>query len=188
MVVLSEETTEDIELFVGTVSGTSISFGTALKVAEHAAQVAVVYDTNAQKGVVLYDDDDDSSKGKGVVTTVNATTTNLTSENFVGISDAAYSNSATATIQVGGSIDDAQSSLTPGQVYYVQDNGSLGLSPDSVAVVAGVAVSSTKLLIDQATRDANLAKFGSVFTLPTSDGSADQVLKTDGSGSLGFTS
>ena len=34
-------------------------------------------------------------------------------------------------------------------VYYVQENGSLGLSPDSIAVVAGVAISSTKLLIDQ---------------------------------------
>ena len=184
-----EASTEDLEVGIGTVSGTSISFGTFLKAVEHTTseQYSVTYDSNAKKAVVAYHDDDDSSKGKAVVVSTNTTTTNLTSENFVGISDAAYSNSATATIQVGGSVDDAQSSLTPGQVYYVQDNGSLGLSPDSVAVVAGVAVSSTKLLIDQATRDANLAKFGSVFTLPTSDGSADQILKTDGSGNLGFT-
>jgi hypothetical protein len=148
LVVLQEETTEDIELFVGTVSGTSITFGTALKVAEHAAKVAVVYDTNAQKGVVFYDDDDDSSKGKGVVTTVNTTTTNLTPENYVGISNGAYSNSATATIQISGELDDAQSSLTPGQVYYVQGDGSLGLKPDVPAVVAGIAISSTKLMLE----------------------------------------
>ncbi len=148
LVVLQEETTEDIELFIGTVSGTSITFGTALKVAEHAAQVAVVYDTNAQKGVVLYDDDDDSSKGKGVVTTVNTTATNLTPENYVGISNGAYSNSATATIQISGELDDAQSSLTPGQVYYVQGDGSLGLKPDVPAVVAGIAISATKLMLE----------------------------------------
>lgn len=34
--------------------------------------------------------------------------------------------------------------------------------------------------------DANLTSFVSAFTLPTTDGSADQVLKTDGSGNLSF--
>ena len=34
--------------------------------------------------------------------------------------------------------------------------------------------------------DANLTSFVSAFTLPTSDGSADQVIKTDGSGNLTF--
>ena len=190
-VILSflESSTNDHEVYIGTVSGTSISFGTKLKVAENSTNAVhnVIYDSNAKKAVLAYRDQDDSGKGKAVVLTVSSTSTNLTSENFVGISDAAYSNSATATIQVGGSVDDAQSSLTAGQVYYVQDNGSLGLSPGSTGVVAGVAVSSTKLLVDQATRDANLIEFGSVFTLPTSDGSANQVLKTDGSGSLSFT-
>lgn len=35
--------------------------------------------------------------------------------------------------------------------------------------------------------DANLTSFVSAFTLPTTDGTADQVLKTDGSGNLSFT-
>jgi hypothetical protein len=34
--------------------------------------------------------------------------------------------------------------------------------------------------------DANLTTFVSVFTLPTADGTANQVLKTDGSGVIGF--
>ena len=34
--------------------------------------------------------------------------------------------------------------------------------------------------------DANFASFGSTFTFPTSDGSANQVLQTDGSGTLSF--
>jgi hypothetical protein len=34
--------------------------------------------------------------------------------------------------------------------------------------------------------DANLTTFVNVFTLPTSDGTANQILKTDGSGVIGF--
>ena len=37
--------------------------------------------------------------------------------------------------------------LTPGQAYYVQVNGTLGLAPDTPRVFAGVAASATKLLI-----------------------------------------
>jgi hypothetical protein len=73
--------------------------------------------------------------------------TNLTASNYIGISDGAYANGATATIQVVGSVDDAQSGLTPGLTYYVQDDGSLGTEPTTPSVQAGVAVAATKLLI-----------------------------------------
>ena len=72
------------------------------------------------------------------------TITNLTSENFIGISDGAYNDGQTATIQVTGAVDDAQSSLTPGQAYYVQDDGTLG---ESGSVFAGTAVAATKLIV-----------------------------------------
>lgn len=42
-------------------------------------------------------------------------------------------------------------------------------------------------ITDAQAYDANLTSFVSAFTLPTTDGSADQVLKTDGSGNLSFT-
>ncbi len=73
--------------------------------------------------------------------------TNLTTSNYIGISNGAYANGATATIQTVGSIDDAQSGLTPGLTYYIQDDGSLGTSPTTPSVVAGTAVSATKLII-----------------------------------------
>ena len=37
--------------------------------------------------------------------------TNATSENFIGISNGTYTNGQTATIQLIGSVDDAQSGL-----------------------------------------------------------------------------
>jgi len=79
--------------------------------------------------------------------TVALPPTNLTAENFIGISDGAYSNNQTATIQLIGSVDDAQSSLTPGQKYYVQGDGTLSETADTPSVLAGKAISSTKLVI-----------------------------------------
>ena len=73
--------------------------------------------------------------------------TNLTAENYIGISDGAYSSSSTATIQIAGSVDDAQSSLTPGQTYYISFDGSLVLTPVDPSVVAGTAVTATKLIV-----------------------------------------
>ena len=70
--------------------------------------------------------------------------TNLTAENYIGISNGAYTDGQTATIQLTGAVDDAQSSLTPGQAYYVQDDGTLG---ESGTVFAGTAVAATKLIV-----------------------------------------
>jgi hypothetical protein len=75
------------------------------------------------------------------------TTTNLTAENYIGISDGAYSNSQSATIQLAGSVDDAQSGLTPGSKYYVQGDGTLSTTADSPSVFAGTAVATTKLIV-----------------------------------------
>ena len=58
-----------------------------------------------------------------------------------------YTDGQTATIQLIGSVDDAQSGLTPGQKYYVQTDGTLSTTAGSPSVLAGKAISSTKLAI-----------------------------------------
>ena len=72
--------------------------------------------------------------------------TTMTTENFVGFSSAGYTNGQTATINVVGN-KLTSSSLTPGRKYYVQDNGSVGLTAGVVSQVAGRALTSTSLLI-----------------------------------------
>ena len=79
--------------------------------------------------------------------TISMASTNLTSENYIGISDGAYSNGQTATVQIIGAVDDAQSSLTPGQSYYVQTDGTLSTTADSPSVFAGTAIAATKLIV-----------------------------------------
>lgn len=73
--------------------------------------------------------------------------TNLTDSNYIGISDDNYANGEEATIQITGSVNDAQSGLTPGVKYYVQDNGTIASTPTFANVYAGTAVSSTKIII-----------------------------------------
>lgn len=131
---------------VGTVSGTSITFGSAVVFESAVSQyLSAVYDSVNQKVVVVYQDQGNSSSGTSVV--FQNTSTNLTSENYIGISNAAYTNGQTATIQLVGSVDDAQTGLTAGQKYYVQTDGTLGLTPASPSVLAGTAQSATKLII-----------------------------------------
>lgn len=143
------------KLVSGTISGTSMSFDTTYEylggdradfnqkaaVWDNGAKRTVIGFRNASGGGSLADD------GMAVVFQTGGNTTNVTSENYIGISDAAYSDGATATIQIVGSVDDAQSSLTPGQQYFVQNDGSLGTTADDPSVFAGTAVAATKIIV-----------------------------------------
>jgi len=135
-------------LIVGTVSGTSISFGTAV-VFESAVTdyLSATFDSTNNEVVIVYKDQGNSNYGTAVVFQNASTSTNLTSENFIGFSDAAYTNGQTATIQIISSVDDAQSGLTPGQKYYVQNDGSLGTAASVPSIEAGTALSDTKIRI-----------------------------------------
>jgi len=133
------------DFIVGTVSGTSISFGTSIELAGDVEQSAISYDSGSGQFVVSYHDDDDSSKGKAVVVATSAT--NMTTENFIGFAENDCTDNGLATIQLGGSVNNKQTGLTAGQTYFVRGNGTIGLTADSPSVTAGTAVSATKLLV-----------------------------------------
>jgi uncharacterized protein YcsI (UPF0317 family) len=129
----------------GEVSGTSILFSASAAVNSVSTDyLALTYDPTAQKPIFAYYAGPGGSLRAQVITVGS---TNLTATNFIGISDAAYANGATATIQTVGSTDDAQSGLTAGLAYYVQTNGTLASTAGSPSVFAGTAVSATKLII-----------------------------------------
>ena len=164
---------------VGTVSNTSISFDAEVAFGSEASSFhASVYDSGQGKVVFAANI---GNNGKALVYSPAYNVANLTAENFVGISDGAYSSGATATIQTAGSTDDAQSGLTAGQSYYVQADGTLGLSPDTIEVLAGTAVSATEILINP---DTNPATFGVNQVdahLNVSSASSGQILSWNGS-------
>lgn len=61
--------------------------------------------------------------------------------------------------------------------YYCTNHGGMG---------GAILVRPSVVGTDALAYDANLQSFVTAFTLPTSDGSADQLLKTNGSGTLSF--
>jgi len=131
---------------VGTVNGTSISFGSKIVFnSAITAYISTTYDSTNDKVVISYLDNGNSNFGTSVV--FQNASVNLTSENYIGISDGAYTDTQTATIQLVGSVDDAQSGLTAGQKYYVQTDGTLSETPATPSVLAGTAQSATKLII-----------------------------------------
>lgn len=66
---------------VGTVSGTSISFGSqALFTADTPSRANVCFDSNANKFLIAYVDSGDSYKGKSVVATISGTSVSFGSE------------------------------------------------------------------------------------------------------------
>jgi hypothetical protein len=131
---------------VGTVSGTSISFGSE-SVFNSAASpyTSVSFDqSSAGKFVVAYRDS--GASGGGTVTGQIASTvvtTNLTSTNLIGIAAAAASSGATAKINTWGGINEAQSSLTIASDYYVQTDGTITTATGGQKV--GQAISATTI-------------------------------------------
>ena len=72
---------------------------------------------------------------------------NLSSNNetLIGFSSSAISSGSSGDVTVVGGVNEQQSSLTPGQKYYVSMTGSLTTSDSDI--YGGTALSSTKLLV-----------------------------------------
>ena len=144
-IIICYDTSSKGKALIGEISGTSITYGTAFEYSSTSnTYISAVYDSSNQKVVTSYVA---SSNGRSIVLTSANASTNLTSTNFLGFSDGAYTNGQTAKIQIAGSVDDAQSSLTPGTQYYVQTDGTLSTSAGNPSVLAGTAISSTKIIV-----------------------------------------
>jgi|SaaInlV_200m_DNA_4_1039719.scaffolds.fasta_scaffold01073_7 hypothetical protein len=135
---------------VGTVSGTAISYSAEYVFNSGSTTYnSCSFDPNtAGKFVVAYTDDGNFLYGTAIVGQISTIATNLTTTNFIGISDGAYLDTATATIQTIGAVNVAQSGLTPALKYYVQGDGTIATTPDTPDVYAGLATTSTNLLIE----------------------------------------
>ena len=102
VITYENETGSNGEIIVGTVSGTSISFNTAVVINAGAGTVdtTTVYDSTAKKIVSAYKDAGVSNDGYAIVS--QTPYANLTAANFVGIADAAITSDATFVVTVGG--------------------------------------------------------------------------------------
>jgi hypothetical protein len=139
------------EITIGTLAGTALSWTTSTINFTGATgavnNISAVYDPNTSRHVTWYRDGAASGVGTGVTFTTPWSSINLTSTNFIGTSEGAFADTATATVMLRGGITTTQSGLTIGSKYYVQTDGTLSTTPDSPSVTAGKALTSTTLLI-----------------------------------------
>jgi len=121
-------------LQLGTVSGTSISLESAIVFNSASSNVySIVFDPDTNQTVIVYRNGGNSNYG----------TTSI----FVPEVRPEIADGKTATIQVGGAINTKQLSLTAGQQYFVQADGTIGTTAASPSVIAGTAVSATDLIV-----------------------------------------
>ena len=134
---------------VGTISGTDVSFSGATEFNAATEWIGIGYDSTSEKVLIGYRDQGDGDDGT-VRVLQNAVPTNLTTENYIGIaSGGTYADGQSVTVDTIGTVNADQSSLTAGQQYFVQEDGTLGLTADSTSVVAGIAISATELIVKE---------------------------------------
>ena len=130
--------------YVGTVSGTSISFGSpAVYESAITTNNTAVFDSDQGVSVFGYRDQG-NSPGQGTAICQKNTGTNLTAQAFVGVADSAISASAAGSIIVQGGTVTGLSSLTTGSKYYVQTDGSILASAQNAAYDIASASYSNK--------------------------------------------
>ena len=139
--------------YVGTVSGTSISYSSEISlVSSQPSKPFGVFDASANSIINVYCANS-TQHGTAIAFKAAGTATlpladALTTENYIGIaSGGTYPDTAEATIDVVGTVNKDQSGLTAGQTYYVQTDGTLGTSADDPSVVAGTAISATEIIV-----------------------------------------
>jgi len=130
---------------IGTVNGTSISFESPLVYnAENTSWNTISYSSTGTMAIAYRKSAGDS---KAKVLTVGYVNSNNT--DFIGITDAAISDTASGSVTIKGGISTNVTGLTPNQNYYVQINGTLSTTASDV--LAGKALSSTSINLDYTT-------------------------------------
>ena len=140
---------------IGTVSGTgsngTINFGSGLDItfesSSHVDHTACTFDSTGERVVIAYIDTGNSGQAKSVVYSSTSFTTNLTTENYIGIAAEAIANAATGKVNILGGVNSGQTGLTTAKTYFVQPTGTLATSAGNPSVVAGTSISDTKILI-----------------------------------------
>ena len=147
MILLYRISTTTTQVLTVTISGTTPSFTSPVTISGSSnTSHSTVYNPDLSRWCFVFRD----SSGNRSNTTIDiGGATNNLSTSFIGFSDAAYSDGQTAKINVVGNTT-TQSSLTAGSTYYVNKQGNLQTTADTPSVLAGVALSSTKLLIKPA--------------------------------------
>ena len=136
--VIASNSAQSGELISGTVSGTSISFGSATQFNNAGSNyMASAYDSTSSTVVTAYSDAGDSNKGTAIVYQAG----------FDNTVRGQVASGGAALVNTKGAININQNALTAGQSYFVQTDGTITTTAGTPSVFAGTAVSATKLIV-----------------------------------------
>jgi hypothetical protein len=117
----------------------------------NSSEFSTTNDSNTGKSIFVMNVGDQTNTsgagGQAYVYSENTTTTNLTDQNYIGVAAESISDGATGKITIAGGINSGQSGLTIGKKYYIQPNGDISTVINYPSVVAGTAISATKLVV-----------------------------------------
>jgi len=150
---------------VGTVSGTSISFGSAVIFeSAESADYNVVFDSNANKVVIAFSDVGNAYKGTAIVGTVSGTS--------ISFGSASIFNSGTIATGISASFDSAQNKVIVGYLITSDGEAVVGtVSGTSISFDTPVEFSDGTLTYVSSVYDANSS--ATVFNYMDSTGSND---------------
>jgi len=130
-----------IKTVVGTINGNNITYSSAVTLGDYTSEDTFArYDSNSNKTVLGWT----SASNGGRAGIYNFPSTNAGS--YIGVAAEAISNTATGSITINGGINEGQSSLSIGTVYYVADNGTLQTTNNGRKI--GKAIATTKILVN----------------------------------------
>ena len=120
-----------------TVSGTDISVETPVTYyAATSYTNSSAYDPDQEKSVLFYASSSFSNPAVKILTV-----------GYENITRGSVADGDKATIDIGCAISTNQLGLTAGQTYYVQTDGTIGLTPADPSVIAGTAISATEIIV-----------------------------------------
>ena len=141
--------------FATTTDGLSLTVATAVTTTAHGSNQFYAGACASDVDAVVVENHRDGSNTQMVYYCFNptfnfvqsTTSTNLTTTNYLGIASNTVADNEECIIDTQGAVNSNQSSLTPGQLYYVQTDGTLSTTAGSPSVIAGIATSATTLLV-----------------------------------------
>lgn len=134
-----------------TANGTTLTVGAEQTVLAQSVSgsnlFGLVHDTEQNTNVAFFRRVGDSNYAAGVCFQLQHTVTNVTTGNYIGFPISGGLNGQSITVKTQGEIATNVTGLTAGQVYYVQNDGSLSTTASTPSVLAGTAISSTELIV-----------------------------------------
>lgn len=128
---------------LGTVSGSNISFTALNATFDYGNYVNGIFDSNSNEIVITYKNTQSTSSYVNSLVSVIYSENLATSFEFIGIAASDISDGTSGAVNLYGGINEAQTGLTIGADYYVQNDGSLSTTESDIKV--GQAISATTI-------------------------------------------